>query len=178
MIINNKISWFLNLNRSTDLNPSNLFLGSPVVNLNDKIIVSSSDSTYVLNALNGSIIHKKNFSSSIRPIILNNYLFLLTRNNFLISMELQTGKILYSYDLNEKIAAYLNSKKKKAEFKSFYVAGNKIYVFLKNSYYLKLDIFGKIEKINKLPSDIFTDPIFINDTIFYLNKKNNLLIVN
>ena len=61
-------------------------------------------------------------------------------------MELQTGKILYSYDLNEKIAAYLNSKKKKAEFKSFYVAGNKIYVFLKNSYYLKLDIFGKIEK--------------------------------
>ena len=46
-------------------------------------------------------------------------------------MELQTGKILYSYDLNEKIAAYLNSKKKKAEFKSFYVAGNKIYVFLK-----------------------------------------------
>ena len=70
------------------------------------------------------------------------------------------------------------SKKKKAEFKSFYVAGNKIYVFLKNSYYLKLDIFGKIEKINKLPSDIFTDPIFINDTIFYLNKKNNLLIVN
>ena len=93
-------------------------------------------------------------------------------------MELQTGKILYSYDLNEKIAAYLNSKKKKAEFKSFYVAGNKIYVFLKNSYYLKLDIFGKIEKINKLPSDIFTDPIFINDTIFYLNKKNNLLIVN
>ena len=178
MIINNKISWFLNLNRSTDLNPSNLFLGSPVVNLNDKIIVSSSDSLYVLNALNGSIIHKKNFSSSIRPIILNNYLFLLTRNNFLISMELQTGKILYSYDLNEKIAAYLNSKKKKAEFKSFYVAGNKIYVFLKNSYYLKLDIFGKIEKINKLPSDIFTDPIFINDTIFYLNKKNNLLIVN
>ena len=93
-------------------------------------------------------------------------------------MELQTGKLLYSYDLNEKIAAYLNSKKKKAEFKSFYVAGNKIYVFLKNSYYLKLDIFGKIEKINKLPSDIFTDPIFINDTIFYLNKKNNLLIVN
>ena len=93
-------------------------------------------------------------------------------------MELQTGKILYSYDLNEKIAVYLNSKKKKAEFKSFYVAGNKIYVFLKNSYYLKLDIFGKIEKINKLPSDIFTDPIFINDTIFYLNKKNNLLIVN
>ena len=59
-------------------------------------------------------------------LLSKNYIVvLLTRNNFLISMELQTGKILYSYDLNEKIAAYLNSKKKKAEFKSFYVAGNK-----------------------------------------------------
>ena len=33
-----KINWFLNLNQTTDLNPSNLFLSNQIVNNNEKIL--------------------------------------------------------------------------------------------------------------------------------------------
>ena len=54
---------------------------------------------------------KKISLRKIKPFIINNYLFCVTKN-FLISMNLQNGEILYSYDINQKIAKYLNSKKK------------------------------------------------------------------
>ena len=58
----NRINWFINLNQSQDLNPSNLFKGSNLINYDKKIIVSSNDFTYVIDENNGSILHKKNFT--------------------------------------------------------------------------------------------------------------------
>ena len=40
-----KINWFINLNQSLDLNPSNLFYGNQIIN-KDKIIVSSNNLLY------------------------------------------------------------------------------------------------------------------------------------
>ena len=89
---NIKINWFLNLNQSINLNTSNLFEGSPIINDGDKIVISSKQYTYILDNNSGSILHKKNFSVSIKPIIVQNYLFLITNNDLLISMNLETGK--------------------------------------------------------------------------------------
>ena len=109
---NFKINWFVNLNQSINLNPSNLFFGNQIVSDKRSVVVSSNQYTYILDAKTGSILYKKNFSSKIKPFIINNYLFCVTKKNFLISMNLQNGEILYSYDINQKIAKYLNSKKK------------------------------------------------------------------
>ena len=43
------INWFLNLNESLDLNPSNLFFGSEIVINNDKLLVSSNQFFYILD---------------------------------------------------------------------------------------------------------------------------------
>ena len=32
--------------------------------------------------------------------------FLITKNNLLISMDLNNGKIIYSYDINKKISEF------------------------------------------------------------------------
>ena len=56
--INNQsktISWFLNLNQSIDLNPSNLFIGNQVINNGKRIVSSSNYFTYVLDNQSGSI---------------------------------------------------------------------------------------------------------------------------
>ena len=45
---------------------------------------------------------KKNFTTKIKPLIHNNYLFVITDNNYLISLDLQNGKILYSFNLDKK----------------------------------------------------------------------------
>ena len=103
IIISMEIEWFLNLNRSVNLNASNLFFGSKVISNNNLVIVSSDKFTYVIDAKNGNVLQKKNFSSIIKPILIGNQLFLISKNNLLISTNLIDGKIIFSYDINEEI---------------------------------------------------------------------------
>jgi len=173
-----KVNWFVNLNQNLELNPSNLFFGNQILYNNNKIVVSSNKKTYVIDFLTGSILYKKNFSSYIKPIINNDYVFFITSNNFLISMNLDNGKIIYSYDVNKKISDFLNIKPKNVNIKNLSLADNKIIIFLKNSYVIAFEIFGEVKSVKKLPSKIKSNPIFINETILFLNSKNQLVAVN
>ena len=62
--INNQtmqIIWFLNLNQSLDLNPSNLFYSNQIVIEAGKIFVSTNQYIYILESSTGTIIQKKIF---------------------------------------------------------------------------------------------------------------------
>ena len=173
-----RIIWFINLNQSIDLNPSNLFTGNQIIYHNEKIIVTSNRFLYVINVFTGNIIFKKNFSSSIKPFVIDNYLFIITKNDLLVSVDLENGSIIYSYDINQLIADFYNIKKKRAEFKTLMMANNKLLVFLKNSYLLRFNISGSLDKVSRLPTKIKTHPIVVNKSILYIDKKNQLSILN
>jgi len=177
---NNKmqINWFINLNQNSNINPSDLFLGNKIVNTKDKIIVSTNYFTYIIDNNTGSILFKKKFSSLIKPLIINNYLFLISKNNFLISLNLNTGKIIYSYDINKKISEFLDTKKKRAEFKSILMLNGKIFIFLKNSYVIVFELNGNIEKIVKLPFKMNSAPILVQDSLIFLDFNNKISVVN
>jgi len=172
------ISWFLNLNRTLDLNPSNLFYSNQIVSNNNLIVVTANQFTYVIDVKTGSIIYKLNLTSSIKPLITENYLFLVSGKSLLISFDLNTGKIIYSYNINQKIAEFLNIKEKEVQFKNIFMANNKILIFLKNSFILKFNINGDLENVQKLPSKINSSPIFIDGSVLYLDFKNKLSIIN
>ena len=173
-----RINWFINLNNTLDLSPNSLFSGSAAVYNNQKVLLSSSENFYILNSENGSVFYKKNLSSLFRPIINNKYIFIVTKNNFLISMELESGKIIYSYDISQKVANFINSKKKKLEIKNFMMINDSIYLFLKNSHVIQFNVNGEISKIVKLPSNLKSYPIFVKNYLLYLNKKNKLFVIN
>ena len=173
-----KINWFLNLNQSEDINPSNLFLSNQIINNGDKIAVSSDSKTYIIDVETGSVDYSENFSSTIKPILTKKYLFLITKNNLLISVDLKNFEIIYSYDLNEKIAKYLNIKKRSAEFQSMMIANNYLYIFLKNSYFLKLNFNGEIQTVQKLSSKFKTYPIFVDNSLMFINNKNKLVVID
>ena len=177
---NNKmqINWFINLNQNSNINPSDLFLGNKIVNTKDKIIVSTNYFTYIIDNNTGSILFKKKFSSLIKPLIINNYLFLISKNNFLISLNLNTGKIIFSYDINKKISEFLDTKKKRAEFKSILMLNVKIFIFLKNSYVIVFELNGNIEKIVKLPFKMNSAPILVQDSLIFLDFNNKISVVN
>ena len=173
-----KINWFVNLNQNLDLNLTNIFIGNKIINNKNLIVSSANEFTYVVDINTGRIIHKKKFFSEIKPVIINNYLFTVSKNNLLISMDLVDGKILYSYNINQKISEFLNIKKKAVEFKEFMIVNDKIFIFLKNSYLLIFNIRGSLEDVRKLPSKIKSQPIFIDNSLLYLDFKNKLTIVN
>ena len=48
-----KLNWFVNLNQTTDVDGTNLFYGNKIVNLDDKISVSSNKDTYFIDSKTG-----------------------------------------------------------------------------------------------------------------------------
>ena len=120
---------------------------------------------------------KLNLVSKVKPLITNNLLFLVSSNNLLICVNLITGEIIYSYNIDKKIAEFLEIKEHQALFKNLMIANNKIMIFLKNSYVLEFEINGNLENIFKLPNKINSNTIFIDNSIYYINHKNKLLIL-
>tara|TARA_B100001057_G_C22861917_1_gene954876 strand:+ start:1330 stop:2655 length:1326 start_codon:yes stop_codon:yes gene_type:complete len=173
-----EIKWFVNLNQSLDINPSNLFMGNQIVNNNKRIVVSSNQSTFIVDSETGTILSKKNFSSNVKPIIIDQYFISISKNNFLILTDINSGEIIYSLEINQEIANYIKSKKKEIQIKNIMIVNNKIFIFLKNSFLLKFDFTGKIKNISKLPNKLNTFPIIIDGSIVYFDFKNRLSVVN
>ena len=167
-----------NFNQSLNLNPSNLFYGNQIINNKKLLVVNSKDYTYFLDSNNGSILFKVNFVSLIKPVISNNYFFSVTKNNLLICFDLEERKVIYSYNINEKISEFLNIKKRKVVFKNMMIINNQIFIFLDNSYLLKFNLSGELSKVTKLPSKIKSYPILIDSSLIYLDTKNKISIVD
>ena len=173
-----RINWFLNLNENQDINPSNLFFGSNVMIIDKKVISPSKNFLHIFDIETGSLLFKEKFSTELSPIATNENIFLILDNDLLVCLNLKKGNIIYSYDLNQKIADFLKTKKKRAIFKDLKLLNSKLFIFLQNSYVIQLDLKGEIEEIKKLPSKIKTKPIILDSSIMYLDNKNKLSIIN
>ena len=173
-----KIKWFINLNQSLDINPSNLFYSNPIVLHQDKLIISTDLYLYILSSKNGAILYKVAITSLSRPVISGENLFLITKDNLLVCINLDTKKIVYSVDINQNIANFLDTKKKSVHIKSLAIINSDVFLFLNNSYLVKFSSAGRIKDIQQLSSRLGSFPIFINESIIYLNNKNKLMIVN
>ncbi len=170
------VNWFINLNQSSNINPSNLFSSNQIVNGSRYVAVPSNESLYLVDLNNGSIFKKFNFSVKIKPLIIDNYLFLVTKNNLLISLELKTGEIIFSYNMKSHLSKFLKIDKKQIEYKNLLVLNNSIFVFLKDNYLLQYSINGQFKDFYKLPSRIHSQPILIDNFIIYLGNKNKIFI--
>ncbi len=171
------INWFNNFNKSFNLSPSNLFIGNKIINTNKEIIVSSNNRTFLIDLNTGSLLKSFNFSSRIKPIIIDKIVFFITNNNFLVAINLETKNILYSLDINEIKNPKVKSLKSDT-IKEVMILDGSIFIFLKNSQVLNFDINGKFIEIRNLPSKIKTFPISIDGSILFLNNKNRLVILN
>lgn len=172
------LKWFVNINPSLNLNESQMFNGGQIITNGKIVIVSSNKITFFIDSENGSVIKKFNFTSLVKPIINNNLVFFVTKNNFLICADLKNTEILYSLDINIQVAEYLKTKDKILYLKDLMLLNNDIFIFLTNSYIIKLKNIGEIKEIKKLPSKINSYPIVIDSNILFLNNKKKINIIN
>jgi outer membrane protein assembly factor BamB len=146
--------------------------------IDKKVISPSKNFLHIFDIETGSLLFKEKFSTELSPIATNENIFLILDNDLLVCLNIKNGNIIYSYDLNQKIADFLRTKKKRATFKDLKILNSKLFIFLQNSYVIQLDLKGEIEEIKKLPSKIKTKPIILNSSIMYLDNKNKLSIIN
>ena len=173
-----KINWFVNVNTSVESNIEKLFTSNEIHIFDDNLIISTDNILQVLSNQYGSTKFKIPISSRISPIINKDYIFIVSNNNLLISIQISTGKIIYSYEINQLISDYLNSKKKKINVNLIRLINSQIYVFLNNSFVIKFNVNGEIIDIFKLPKKIYSNPIFIENSLIYLDNKNKIIILN
>jgi hypothetical protein len=93
-------------------------------------------------------------------------------------MNLRNGDIIYSYNINTKISEFLDTKKKKVEFKDMLIANDHIYIFLRNSFLLKFNIRGELISIDKFSSKIYSQLVLVNNSLLYLDNKNKISIID
>ena len=171
------VNWFNNFNQSLDITSSNYFDGSEIINSKKIVLISTNKNTFLINSTNGSIIKKFNFATKIKPIIIKNKAFILTNNNYLISIDLNNKSILYSFDISE-IDDFNFDISKDNIYKKVMILNSEIFVFLKNSSILKFDINGNFKILLKLQAKLKSNPISIQNSILYLNNNNRLIVLN
>ena len=176
---NNNFNWFINLNTFLDSSVNNFFNSNPLVINKDYIFIATNPYLYVLNKTNGLTKIRMLTTSTVKPIASADQLFFINENTLLVSLDIGSGKVNFSLDINKKVSNFLKTKNKKTiTVKSFSLVNNNLLLFLDNSYIVEFNLKGKILKIDKLPSKLNSLPIFIDNSILYLDNKNKLTILN
>ena len=135
----------------------------------------NNDQFYSLDLLTGSINWKQEFSSDIRPALIDDYLITISDNGLLIIMNKKTGQIIRINDLYKNI-----KDKRKKDFQpiGFVVGKSYIYLSTKNGRIMVINFKeGNIEKIVKLDNNKIQRPVYFNRSL-YIAKDNSIIRLN
>ena len=170
--------WFVNLNQKLEESPSNIFFSNEIIVFEKNIFILTNNQFYILNKLNGSVLFKKNLGSNLSPLIFKDYVFLINNDNLIVGFSIKEKKIIYSYNFEDEYK--IDSKFKKISYFINYmnIVNNSIYLFPNKPYIFKINFSGDLVKVIKLKNNIYSNPIFINNSIFFLDDKNKLVILN
>tara|TARA_B100002052_G_scaffold295514_1_gene322167 strand:+ start:893 stop:2236 length:1344 start_codon:yes stop_codon:yes gene_type:complete len=169
------INWLLNISIESQ-SSTDLFFSSPLVSVDNKIFFSSSVFTYCIDARSGQVKWRLPFSTYIRPIVSQNYVFLASKDGFILNIDNETGKVLWSknmYKITKKI------KEKKVGFiRSLLLVSDQILVTTSKGYFIFLDYKnGNIVNYTRASkSGFFSNPILVNKKIYALDNKIRVLI--
>ncbi len=173
-----KIKWFINLQETFSNDLSNLFNSQVIVYHNEKLVISTNFYLYILDSKNGATLQKIAISSNNQPIVSGNHIFLVTKNNLLVCVNIEDGDIIYSFNINQKISDYLKIKSSKVNIVSNRLVNNHLYFYLDNSHIIKFYIYGEIKDIIKLPKKILLGPSFVNSLMYYIDTRKKLVVIN
>ena len=102
---NLRLNWFRNINTTLNSNLNNLFSAQEIKISQNNLIILSDNNLQVIDNLNGSTKYIIPIHSKISPIVNNNYVFIVSKNNLLIAIEINSGNIVYSFNVDNKVAS-------------------------------------------------------------------------
>ena len=172
----NNLNWLINLSMTNKGQSKKFFFSSPIIFKKDTLYISTSISTYSINAINGSINWELPFSTYVRPAISENFIILASNDGFILNLDIKTGKVLWSKSLF-KSSDKLNHKKI-GQIKSLLLASNKILVSTSKGFFIFIDYKdGKIFNFTKASGNgFFSNPVIVNKKIFVVDNKTRILI--
>ena len=146
-----------------------------VLNKNSLYFSNSNNDFYSVNLNTGTIIWKQKINSNLRPTVIDNLIFSVTLEGYLVLLDKINGNILRITNIYDKIK---KPRKGKIKPTGFIVGQNQIYLSLDNGKLIVIDILnGKPVKIVKVASNKISRPHIFNKNM-YLIKDNAIIKIN
>ena len=145
---------------------------SDLVFSNDSIFfVNNKNELYSIEARTGIINWKQTVNSSLTPVIIENFVFVVSNEGYLFVLDIKSGNIIKIINMLKNI----KNKKNKIKPSGFIVAKNKIYLSLNNGRIIKADVTTAIEEdIFKISGTKILRPKIFSDKMYLL--KHNAII--
>ena len=174
--VNYKINWIKNIKDATTSDEFGLFYSSPMVVDDQSIYISSAKTTMSIDIFTGKTNWKIPFGTKIKPIISNEFIFLVSNDGFLLNANLSSGKIIWSKKLFK--SKNLNSKKI-GDVSSLFLLANQLFMTTKNGFFFFVNYNdGQIINYTKVAKGFFSKPSVANNKIYIIDKNMSLMVVN
>ena len=169
---NGKILWSLNTLDSMLEHARDFFKSSDVVINNDNIYFSTQETISSFNFLNGYVNWTKKVNCVSTPIINNNYVFVISKNGFLVIIDDKKGEIISSTN----ILKVLKKKHQSTIVTGFVMGSGKIYAVTSNGFLIiSSPSTGKVESFKKIGGEIASPPIIVNGKLYIYTSNAKLL---
>jgi outer membrane protein assembly factor BamB len=139
---------------------------------NQEIIVFSNNKNefYSLDLITGNLRWKQNVNSSLQSTIINDLIFSITNEGYLVIIDSRDGNIIRITDIFSVI-----KKKQRAKINpvGFVVAKNNIYLAVDNGRLFVIDIkLGKTKSIIKIDNNKISKPFILNQNMFLIKDDS------
>ena len=149
---------------------------SDLVTQDNSILFSNNNNEFFSIDLNTGFINwKQKVNSYIRPAIVNDLIFTVTSEGFLVIIDNPTGNIIRVTDVFDQ---FKKKKRNKIKPVGFSIGEKNIFLSTSHGKLLVIDILtGKTKSILKIDKDKISRPFFNNKNL-YLIKKNSIIKLN
>ena len=172
-INNGNLRWITTTSdRDSSIKPFLLKLSQLVIDDGSIFFSNNDNSFYSVNLENGFNNWIQNVSSFVKPVIVDELIFTITTNGFLVVIEKTTGNIIRITDVIDKFKA-----KKRNEIKpvGFVVGNDNLLLTTDNGKLLVIDVLSnKTQSILKIDNNKISKPFILNKNL-YLVKNNSII---
>jgi len=172
-INNGNLKWIITTgDKNTSIKPYLLKLSELVISKNSLIFSNNNNSFYSVNLANGLINWTQNINSYLRPAIVNDFIFTVTNEGYLIVIDKTTGNIIRITDIFDKFKIKQRTKIKPV---GFVIGLENLYLSTDNGKLLVIDVLrGRTNLILKIDKNKISKP-FISNNSLYLVKDDSII---
>ena len=146
-----------------------------VISENAIVFSNNKNEFFLLDEKSGMIQWKQKVNSYVRPTVIDNLIFTVSLEGYLIIIDRKSGNIVRATDVFD---VFKTKKRKKILPVGFIVAKNHIYLSTSNGRLLLIDyITGRTKAAYKIDNGKISNPIILGKS-FYLAKARSILRLN
>ena len=163
--------------QSSNINETAFSLKTSDIVADDKNLYFSNNKNqfFSIDIDTGSFEWKNNINSIVRPVIVDNLIFTVSLEGYLIVIEKNTGNIIRISDI---FNSFKLKKRAKIKPSGFLIGINKLYLTTSNGRLIVIDInSGKTRSIMKIDNEKISRP-FVNQNNLFVIKDNSVIKLN